>query len=62
MRENVTPGARPLAPALTSGALHHPASFLPGSPSSSWRSRGGGGGGQGDSYHLGGRGLFQLEV
>lgn len=32
MRENVTQGACPLAPALTTGALNHPASFLPSFP------------------------------
>lgn len=32
MRENVTQGACPLAPALTTGALNHQASFLPSFP------------------------------
>ena len=32
MRENVTQGACPLAPALKTGALNHQASFLPSFP------------------------------
>lgn len=53
MRENVTQGACPLAPTLTTGALNHPGSFLPGFPLKQLAELGEGFlVGVGDSYHL----------